>query len=60
MQNRRRGPGGRGRNRRQEEAADDGIYEKVVFINRCAKVVTGGRRFRFSALVVAGAREGNV
>jgi small subunit ribosomal protein S5 len=36
------------------------ITEKVVHINRCAKVVKGGRRFSFSALVVTGNHKGQV
>jgi len=65
--NRGGGRGGRRGGRGQRQAPPkpmtaDGkeLHEKVVFINRCAKVVKGGRRFSFSALMVSGDKDGRV
>jgi small subunit ribosomal protein S5 len=48
------------RSGRRDREEEDDLFEKVVFINRCAKVVKGGRRFSFSALIVTGDKEGKV
>ena len=46
--------------RRNESGANDDLDERVVFVNRCAKTVQGGRRMSFSAVVVVGDHEGKV
>jgi small subunit ribosomal protein S5 len=47
-------------NPKRQEPDDNQFIDKVVHISRVAKVVKGGRRFSFSALVVVGDGEGNV
>lgn len=48
------------RNSRRREEEDSGFIEKTIHINRVSKVVKGGRRFNFTAIVVSGDGQGKV
>lgn len=46
--------------RKREDAEKKELEEKVIYINRCSKVVKGGRKFSFSAIILVGDGKGKV
>jgi small subunit ribosomal protein S5 len=44
----------------KKEKSSSDITEKVLYVNRCSKVVSGGRKFSFSALILVGDSKGRV
>jgi len=44
----------------KKEKSESDLIEKVLYVNRCSKVVKGGRKFSFSALILVGDGKGRV
>ncbi len=50
----------KGRQRKPEVVEDDGLVDRLIAVNRCAKVTKGGRTFGFNAIVAVGDQNGKV